>query len=896
MRKNLKRLWFPSVIVLLATIQTFGMDIIRTGGAVVPETVADTVIYDNSRVFTKFRGKADKASGDAVIEDFTLEEGDLLTARDTIHAPDSLKDIDPFRYKYYVALVDSLTHVQIRDSLRAAGDSLDWPRLDSLYFADSAATAKRKFEEWYNSLDKNARKRYDYEQKMKVKMRQTDSILAIKDSLQAIRDSIRESTPRILETFAIPDSMFYKRIVAWNKSPLYNTPSLTPIDTGYNYRFNDYPFMRNDVNVSYLGISGSPVKTYDFFRQEAGEDVSFYAPYESYSFSPYTLPMYNTKTPYTELAYYGTLFANIEREETDIHILTTQNIYPSLNVTFLYDRYGANGMLDNESTDNRTVVFAGNYLGKKYMAHGGFIFNQIKRKENGGIVDNFWIRDTLVGSRDIDVRLRNADNRLFKRTWFLDQTYRIPFSFIGDIRDRIAGKKAAADSLATENAAEEAVQKNEDVTTAFIGHSSEYSQYTKIYHDNISASDENAREFYGNRFYIHPTTSHDSIKVSRFDNRIFLRLQPWSEDAIVSTVNVGIGDKLMSYYMFSPDGYLSPAKNHVENTLYLYGGAAGRFRKYIDWKADGYYNFAGDNMYDFGIDAGMNFNFYPFRRHRNSPVSIGAAFSTTLKSPDYLETHYFSNHLRWDNDFDRISTTKLEGSLDIPLWDLSVNAGYSLLAGNIYYDNMAIARQNTTAMSVFKAGLRKDISFKGIHLDNSLLFQMSSDESVLPLPRLAANLKWYFQFDVVKNVMQMQIGANALYTTKWNAPSYSPQSGLFHNQDKNRYGGCPYIDVFLNVQWKRATIFVKMINANMGWPNDSADYFSADGYIRPQRGVKFGIWWPFYIQPNRNNAVSASGGSRGGSGSGSSSSGISGGRTGVSSGNRGIQQASKTRR
>jgi len=95
---------------------------------------------------------------------------------------------------------------------------------------------------------------------------------------------------------------------------------------------------------------------------------------------------------------------------------------------------------------------------------------------------------------------------------------------------------------------------------------------------------------------------------------------------------------------------------------------------------------------------------------------------------------------------------------------------------------------------------------------------------------------------------------------------------------------------------ERATIFVKMINANMGWPNDSADYFSADGYIRPQRGVKFGIWWPFYIQPNRNNAVSASGGSRGGSGSGSSSSGISGGRTGVSSGNRGIQQASKTRR
>ena len=100
----------------------------------------------------------------------------VLTARDTIHAPDSLKDTDPFRYKYYVALVDSLTHQQVRDSLRAAGDSLDWPKLDSIYFADSAALAKKKFEEWYNSLDKAARKRYDYEQRMKVEMRKADSI------------------------------------------------------------------------------------------------------------------------------------------------------------------------------------------------------------------------------------------------------------------------------------------------------------------------------------------------------------------------------------------------------------------------------------------------------------------------------------------------------------------------------------------------------------------------------------------------------------------------------------------------------------------------------------------------------------------------------------------------
>ena len=851
MKRFLKRYRFPAAAVLLAAIQTFGMDYVRSAGPAMPEAAPDTVIYDNSKIYTKFRSSGEKVASDSLSgQDFLEEEKETISARDTIRVPDSLKYTDPFRYRYYIALVDSLTHIQVRDSLRAAGDSLDWPKLDSIYFADSAALARKKFEEWYNSLDKTARKRYDYEQKMKEKMRITDSILTVKDSLQAIRDSIRENTPRILETFALPQEKWYDRIVAWNKDRYYNTPKVIPLDTGYNYRFNDYPFMKTDVNASYLGVSGSPVQTYDFFKRRTDECVGFYAPYEPYSFSPCTLPMYNTKTPYTELSYYGTLFANIEREETDIHIMTTQNIFPSLNIMFEYDRNGSNGMLENEATDNRNVVFAGNYLGKKYMAHAGFIFNQVKRNENGGVVDNFWIRDTTVGSREVAVRLTDADNRIYKRTWFLDQTCRIPIGFI----NKLTGKAA-------KDQEEEIGTEDFDGTTAFIGHSTEYSVYSKMYYDRIGTSDEAGRNFYHNNFYINPTVSNDSIRVRKLDNRIFLRIQPWAEDAIVSTVNAGIGNHNMNYFMFTPDGYLSPSRNVTESTFYLYGGAAGSFRKYISWNADAYYNFAGDRANDFGIDASMGFSFYPFRRHRTSPVNIGARFSTSLESAEFLERHYFSNHLKWDSDFDRKSTTTVEGSISIPHWDFSVNAGYSLLANNIYYDTQAVARQNPEAMSVFKIGLQKNFAVKGLHLDNNLLFQASSNEDVLPLPMLAANLKWYFQFDVVRNVMQMQIGANALYTTKWYAPAYSPQSGMFHNQNTNKYGDCPYIDAFVNIQWKRATIFVKVININMGWPNNSADYFSADGYIRPQRGIKFGVWWPFYTQPNRNSTVSASGGS-----------------------------------
>ena len=54
----------------------------------------------------------------------------------------------------------------------------------------------------------------------------------------------------------------------------------------------------------------------------------------------------------------------------------------------------------------------------------------------------------------------------------------------------------------------------------------------------------------------------------------------------------------------------------------------------------------------------------------------------------------------------------------------------------------------------------------------------------------------------------------------------------------------------------------------MGWPNKSADYFSAAGYIAPQRALKFGIHWPFYIQPGRGKNTSSGGSNTGGSNTG----------------------------
>ncbi len=913
MKDFMAKIWVPALLVMIAAVPSFGID---AGRAVSLRRSADSLRLSSLDDSSALAGIAIDSSAASLPDSletpaddsmFVLDFANDSTAADTleispkntIKVPDSLRLTDPFKFKYYIAIKDTSVRAAVRDSLLQAGDTLEVHRLDSLYIKDSTETAAAEFQAWYSSLTRRERKKYDAEQKLPALIAAANRKTEIKDSIRAHKDSIIEATPRVLETFAFPDSMHYKRIVTWNHDRYFNdVRNLRDqwADTSYNHNFHEYPFFKKDVNASYLGVIGSPVQLYDYFKRQEEDNAIFYTPYQIYSYTADNLPQYNTKTPYTELAYWGTLFANKDKEESNIKILTTQNITPELNLTLEYHRFGGNGMLKREDTDTRTVVAAVNYTGKKYLMHTGYIYDRIEKSENGGVIDPMWIRDTVVDAREIDVYLRDASNKLKKNTLFLDQTYRIPFSFKSRaerleekrkdaVRDSIlaSGDSTAIAALKAKEEAELALAAqqadtagiNTDVTTAFIGHSSEYSVFRKTYTDVINSSDAAGREFYHDRFYINPTTSMDSLRVMRLENRVFLRLQPWKDDAMVSKVDVGIGDKLLNHYSFRPTDYLQGSSNVLQNSVYLYAGANGQFKRYLTWNAKGDYTFLGKEINDFGIEANLTAHAYPFRRDRKSPLTFNAHFETSLREPDYYEQHLYTNHYKWNNDFSKISKTKVEASLSIPRWKLAASFGYALLNNNIYYDTLGVVQQNTKPMSVMSATLKKNFRLWKLHLDHTATFQLSSNEEVMPLPMLALNLRYYLQFDVVKNAMQMQIGANGTFTTKWYAPAYNPVLGVFHNQNVEKYGNSPYIDVFVNIQWKRVSLFVKAVNVNMGWPMKKADYFSAAGYIAPQRAIKFGISWPFWTLAGKNSSTGVSGSSA--SGGSRSSAGLNGG-------------------
>ena len=983
-KKGLRDILCACVIILMLPCSAF---IIR--GMSMPYDVMAGVPQDSLSV------QADSVIGqDSMLKD-SLAGPDSLVIPDSLSVPDSSVVSDSLLLPDSLAAADSLTQ-----SDSTAADSVK-------------VLTKRELKRMAKDSVRKVKDAYKDSVAM-VKQHKADSIHHIKDRIRTVKDSIRWSRPRVLETVFLPDSLYYDRIISWTTGTRVNEYRHADMDTTFNDWYTEYPFYKEDIDAVYLGTVGSAVQNVNFFKRREFDIFKAYAPYITYSHTPENMPFFNTKAPYTELAYWGTIFAFKDKEETNVRFMHTQNITPAWNLAVLFQGWKAAGILQKEATANNSLEVTTNYLGKRYVMNAGFIHHNIDREENGGIQDSYMVRDTTVDAKTIAVNLQNARNKLSRNTFFINHSYDILLesdlarmtkamdadsaftatvdslikvkmaayersvdAAVAAVKAKAAAEARAADSLAaladstaamlmdtlgtaldstgavldsagmsldsagvmidsaeavldsvvtavdtasTASAAGTAADsllsaqvrdslsaqvpdslssvskyaspedsiaavRADSIATAVadsllrasimdtlrpptedeiiasladsllfgqagnsprltVGHIGEVSRFYRFYTDEIT--DEVGRNFYNNMFYINPTSSADSMRLFTVENKLFFKLQPWKRDAIVSEISGGVGYQWNSIYAFRPDMFLTGNRNIHQHNMYLYAGASGEYKKYLNWGATAQYSFLGYYQNDFNVDAHVGVSFYPFK-DKSEPITLNGRFSTSLKEPDWFSQHYYSNHYVWDNDFGKTSTTKVEASLDIPKWKMEAYFGYALVNNYLYNDTLGIARQNTGLINVMSAYLRKDFKIWWFHLDNQILFQYSSDKSTLPLPMLTFHMRYYIEMEAVKNVLTVQLGADARMNTPYYAPAYNPALGTFQLQTRELIGYNPYIDIFLNLQWKRVNIFLKVINVGEGWPT-GASSFSAYHYIRPTLGFKFGIHWPFYIE------------------------------------------------
>ncbi len=645
-------------------------------------------------------------------------------------------------------------------------------------------------------------------------------------------DSTKVRIIKPLESYFFSDTVRAQKSFKWNVNPNYNRVIMQQIDTTLNDWRIDYPFYREGVGDMALGGLGQASQAIDYYDRANYYDFSFAQPFDAYIYTVENAPFYNSKKPITRMKYLESGTKNYR--ESNFSIMHAQNMNPSSGFAVEYQANSTKGLYQRQDTKNHNLAATLYHTGRRYSVHAGYLNNTIKTEENGGVVGLWTVRDsTFEMPIGVPTKLGEAEasNTYRNNTLFVQQAFGVPVEEFGEEDFSLADKRAF-----------------------YLGHSLSYSTWSKVYSDERATyyneragRDEychfysETAEYYDNWFFDADNT-RDSIRERVLTNKLFLQMQPWGRDAVVGVVDVGLGFDLNAYDQFTLNSYVTGVfDRETRSSWYAYGSASGSYRRYLNWSGEAKIYPSGYRAGDMSIKGDLDLIAYI----RNRPVTLSGQFSTELRSASYWEENLISNHFVFNKSLDKESETRFEVRLKMPAINLELGVSESIVADMIYYDADSNVAQSSEAVSLTSLYLQKKFVIGGVNLDHRILGQWSTDQKVAPVADMSAYLSYYYQFWVVKRVLELQVGLDGRYTTAYYMPGYNPAISAFYNQRDEEIGDYPYIDAFVAAKWKRMRILVKYQHVNNGWIGNG-EYFQVANYPMNPGMFKFGLSWGFY--------------------------------------------------
>ena len=606
---------------------------------------------------------------------------------------------------------------------------------------------------------------------------------------------------------------------------------------------------------NYLGNLGSPRMSRIFFDRKEESQFFFTDPYDQSVLRPEDVTFTNTFSPYTNLTYYKSFHNRNSEERFKSYFAVNAN--KKLGFGFYIDYLYGRGMYNNQSTAFFNGGLFASYRGDKYDMH--FIFNNdnLKMRENGGITDDRYITDPLdmaegkkqYESTDIPTVLNKVWNHNTSYHAFLTHRYNLGFY------------KEKVDSLTNNKKPEvnDSIESTREFVpvTSFI-HTLELDFNGRKY---ITQDDAQNRQYFEHIYFGNDSIDQNRRTSVRNTFGISLRegFNKWAKAGLTAFLTHEYRDFTLPDSTDVPNQRI--IKHYKENVVYVGGELLKEQGKLLHYKVLGEFAVAGEDAGQFRLEGigDLNLNLL------GDSVRLDVNAYIKNLNPIFYYRNFHSKHYWWDNsDLSKIMRTRVEGKLNFNRLGTTLRAGveniknYTYLANTsvpvtnsngeiISFKNNAAVRQYSGNIQVFTAMLQQKLKFGIFHLDGEVAYQKSSEQSILPLPELSAYGNLYLHAGLVKNVLQVSLGADVRYFTKYNAPDYSPVIGQFYLQNPEStiaIGGCPMVNVYANLHWKRTRIFVMMYNVNQNSGNSR--YFLAPHYPISPRILKLGISWNFF--------------------------------------------------
>lgn len=604
------------------------------------------------------------------------------------------------------------------------------------------------------------------------------------------------------------------------------------IDTlTYNYQRRSIPAMASDAwaTTGNLGAEGIDMLFFgrpdhcDFFFDNS---LSFWIP------SLRKQRIYNVYVPTTIVQYNfaGGRLNKTDRLQADFAGNVNRRVGIGASMDYLYSK----GCYENQATKDFSYALTAYYTGDRYEMQAMYQHFNFLNKENGGITDDLYITDPAVlqggvdkiEAKSIPTRLSTAHSRLNGNQLFMTHAYKVGFWEDEQVNDTLTRQRYVP-------------------MTRFI-YSLDYSGRHHLFRDTDPAK---AREFWKNA-YLNPSTTDDNTRMWQITNTFGIEMiegfRKWAKFGLSAYVSLQNRRFTQTTWYAQPEltdeqwESLTPLPKECESlaprvsqTRLWVGGRISKTKgSILRYNADARFGLAGDAVGDVAINGDISTHIPLF----GDTVAFYADGRLLNLKPSFLLRNYVSNHFAWSNDFGKTRTVEAGARLQIPWTRTEIGARLANIQNYVYFNSLSLPSQHTGSLQVVSLSLSQKLTAGIWNWDNSIIWQLSSDSDINPLPALTVYSNMYLGFTAFR-VLKLQIGVDCDYYTSYYGLDYQPATMTFHVQEKDsrvKVGNYPLLNAYATARLYKVRFYVLYSHMNQGW--FSKNYFSLPHYpINPAR-------------------------------------------------------------
>ncbi len=521
------------------------------------------------------------------------------------------------------------------------------------------------------------------------------------------------------------------------------------------------------------------------------------------------------------------------------------NVHERLNYNIRFQRLNSIGLYERQMAEFNNFTIGFNYRSpdNRIRLLGHFDSFSRRNQENGGLSNPDDLRNNVQPNRElVNIRLNNHNSATKQRRFYISGHYDIGYYKRAkgeiDVNDTlvIASDTAldmssdlatavpdsvtrATDTLTTDELENDEADSSRTFVPLFtLGSNIEYNRYSYVY------TAQGNLDFFENSYFDFNNT-FDSTRFETFEQRLYIGT-PGKKSV---RWFAGTGYELGNY---GGENFNIPLAN-----VFVFGKGK------IDWKGldvrgNGQFNVAGTQLGNFLLEGQAGY--------ANESLEVTGLIDLSAIDPGVFYRRFISNHFVWDNpDFSAVNHQYVGGRIRVGKW-LEGQAGYHLFQNYTTLNQQAIPEQFGGVTQLFQAVAHTTFEWgKALGWKNDISYQITDDAlGPIRVPQLHLRSIVYTNFTVYYNRLNLMPGIEAHYFSSYYAPNWMPATGMFHLQNNELIGNFPYINFFVNVELKRALIFIKLENITEDLL--PREYFIAPGYPLPDFVLRLGIKWDFY--------------------------------------------------